>query len=148
MKIFDLHCDTPYVNLQGEPAVVNKTETDRFEEYVACTAIWIGERAKNPLHLYKQMLVEANKLDFKHILTLEGFCFADSPDTVDLLKKDGICAATLTWNYNNRLAGGCLDDGVLTSLGKMVIRRMNDYGIMLDLSHINEKSFRYNPKAF
>lgn len=141
MKIFDLHCDTPYMNLNGEPAVVNKTETEQFKEYIACTAIWIGERAKNPLRLYKQMLAEANKLDFKHILTLEGFCFAEDEGSVDMLADDGIRAATLTHNYSNCLAGGCLEDGGLTDLGKRIIKRMNERKVMLDLSHINEKSF-------
>lgn len=141
MKVFDLHCDTPYVNLQGESAVVNKSETDCFKEYVACTAIWIGERAENPLHLYKQMLLESNKLEFKHILTLEGFCFAEDESSVDMLADDGIRAATLTHNYSNRLAGGTLEDGGITDLGKRVIKRMNERKIMLDLSHINEQSF-------
>ena len=141
MRVFDLHCDTPYKYLLGETPIVNGDSIKSFSSYKACTALWIDDRDPKPFVLYKRLLSAAKKVQFDHLLTLEGFCFANGPDTVDLLKKDGICAATLTWNYNNRLAGGCLDDGILTALGKSIIRRMNECGIMLDLSHINERSF-------
>lgn len=48
---------------------------------------------------------------------------------------------SLTWNYNNRFAGGALDDGVLTKSGKDVIEIMNAQGCAVDLAHLNERSF-------
>lgn len=141
MNVFDLHCDTPYQYFLGKtPAVSPQTISD-FSDYTACTALWVDDRAENPARLYRQLLAAAAAVPFRRVLTLEGFCFAESADAVDRIAADGIHAVTLTWNYNNRLAGGCLDDGGLTALGKRVIDRMNRLGLLLDLAHSNEKSF-------
>lgn len=48
---------------------------------------------------------------------------------------------SLTWNYNTAFAGGALDDGRLTELGKTVIRIIEDSGCYIDLAHLNKKSF-------
>lgn len=48
---------------------------------------------------------------------------------------------SLTWNANNGFAGGTLDDGQLTESGKEVIRIINDSGCVVDLAHLNKKSF-------
>lgn len=47
---------------------------------------------------------------------------------------------SLTWNYDNAFAGGALDDGGLTKVGRAVIDKINS-GCALDLAHINKKSF-------
>ncbi len=141
MRVFDLHCDTPYQYLSGNKPAVSKETTQSFLGYTACTALWVDDRARSPQKLYRRLLAASKSVPFPKVLTLEGFCFADGAHSVDAIADDGIRAATLTWNYNNRLAGGCLGDGVLTALGKMVISRMNERGILLDLSHINERSF-------
>ncbi|MDE5593336.1 MAG: membrane dipeptidase [Clostridiales bacterium] len=48
---------------------------------------------------------------------------------------------SLTWNYNNNFAGGALDDGRLTELGKSAIRVIADGGCYIDLAHLNKTSF-------
>lgn len=141
MNVFDLHCDTPYMHMSGLAPAVSEETVRPFLEYTACTALWVDDRAAEPAALYQRFLAASALVPFRHILTLEGFCFAEGPAAVDRIAADGIRAVTLTWNYNNRLAGGCLDDGALTDLGKAVIQRMNALGLLLDLSHINEKSF-------
>lgn len=47
----------------------------------------------------------------------------------------------LTWNYENVIAGGCLSDGSLTSLGKITIERLERKKIFIDVAHLNKKSF-------
>lgn len=141
MRVFDLHCDTPYAEVAEITPVVSSESISVFSEYTACTAIWIDDRTADPAAQYERLLAAANNLPFKHELTLEGFAFAESAEAVDKIAMDGVRAATLTWNYSNRLAGGCLDDGELTPLGKSVIARMNQYGMGLDLSHIGAQSF-------
>ena len=47
----------------------------------------------------------------------------------------------LTWNFNNSLAGGAFDDGGLTDKGKRVIALLNRNDIIVDLAHLNRKSF-------
>lgn len=49
----------------------------------------------------------------------------------------------LTWNEENALGSGWPGDKSrgLTSKGKEAIRRMNELGIVLDVSHLNDKGF-------
>ncbi|MGL4402181.1 MAG: dipeptidase [Fusobacteriaceae bacterium] len=50
---------------------------------------------------------------------------------------------SLTWNEDNLLASGCRGDekrGV-TELGRKALKKMEELGIVIDVSHLNEKSF-------
>ncbi|GHV03463.1 hypothetical protein FACS1894211_16190 [Clostridia bacterium] len=49
--------------------------------------------------------------------------------------------AGLTWNGENRFAGGAESDGGLTAAGKGMIRSLEKAGIVLDTAHLNETSF-------
>lgn len=49
--------------------------------------------------------------------------------------------ASLTWNYENELAGGCLEDTGLKSAGEKVIAEMNRLGIAVDCAHLGKKAF-------
>lgn len=51
---------------------------------------------------------------------------------------------TLTWSNSNRLGGSSGDDGRdrgLTDLGKRVVARMNDLGMLVDVSHVSDATF-------
>lgn len=74
-------------------------------------------------------------------LSLEGGEPIESVEDVGKLYDMGIRIASLTWNYENQLAGGAESDGRLTMLGRRVIEEFNKKGIILDLSHLNRKSF-------
>lgn len=45
-----------------------------------------------------------------------------------------------TWNYANALAGGCFDGGGLTKLGCEVVKRCNEWGILMDGAHLSAES--------
>lgn len=77
------------------------------------------------------------------ILSLEGGEPIENLNDIDYLKNLGILMIAPTWNYNNKLACGILDneDTGLTEFGKKAVKRMNDQGILIDVSHLSEKSF-------
>jgi membrane dipeptidase len=54
----------------------------------------------------------------------------------------GLRALGLTWNYNTALAGGCGkgEGGGLTVIGKQVVERCNDLGVLLDAAHLCPES--------
>ena len=72
-------------------------------------------------------------------------CFAEAEDPVknlDLFYALGLRMAQLTYYRKNRLCCSYqqLDDTGLTDLGKEVVRRMNELGIMIDLAHCGHRS--------
>ncbi|MDO4868747.1 MAG: membrane dipeptidase [Bacillota bacterium] len=55
----------------------------------------------------------------------------------------GVRHAMLTWNEQNALATGWPQDvnRGLTDAGKQAVRRIQDLGMVMDVSHLNDKSF-------
>jgi len=82
-----------------------------------------------------------NKGKIKAFLSLEGAEAITSMEVLEMLYDEGIRLATLTWNYSNHLAGGVLGEGGLSAFGKKVVRKMNESGIIVDVSHLNDESF-------
>ena len=62
---------------------------------------------------------------------------------LDHLAAAGVRTAMLTWNEANPLAAGAgAPDTGLTELGRQAVRRMEDLGMVPDVSHLGERSFR------
>lgn len=154
MNYFDLHCDTPYECyfknqgfFENNLAVSGKKGTG-FKNWRQVFAIWIRDGQDEPYTLYKAILKDfkeklKNKPDnLTPYFSVEGGAvIEDDIDRLYELKKDGIRALTLTWNGENRIAGGSKTDKGLTDFGKRVISEMNSLDMLCDLSHLNEKSF-------
>jgi len=74
----------------------------------------------------------------------------DRLDYIDSLAKRGMCYLTLTWNNSTLWASSARDETMrkntlthvgLTDFGKQVVHRLNDLGVMIDLSHPGEQTF-------
>ena len=75
-------------------------------------------------------------------LSLEGpEAIGCDPGRLEELKELGFLMTTLTWNYPNALAGPHGTDQGLTEQGKAFVRRAQDLGIVIDVSHLSEKAF-------
>ena len=75
-------------------------------------------------------------------LSLEGpEAIGCDPDRLDELKELGFLMTTLTWNFPNALVGPHGTDQGLTDLGKAFVRRAQELGIVIDVSHLSEKAF-------
>lgn len=72
---------------------------------------------------------------------MEGADPIESPDKLGEFRDRGVRIIGLTWNDKNRYASGNETEDGLSEDGVILIRRMNELGITLDLSHINEKGF-------
>lgn len=53
----------------------------------------------------------------------------------------GLRSASLTWNNRNYFASGVSEIGGLSNLGIKAVKKMEDLGILVDVSHINEEGF-------
>ena len=75
-------------------------------------------------------------------LTVEnGSVLAGDLERVPLLARDGVKAVTLTWNGENEIGSGHQSQHGLTSFGKRVIPELEKYGIVVDVSHLNDAGF-------
>lgn len=98
--------------------------------------------AHTPADLY-----EAKRLGRKSImLGIEnGLAIEDSLDNIDHFARRGIAYMTLCHNGDNAICDSARRSkgthGGVSAFGAEVIRRMNDLGVMVDMSHAGEKSF-------
>ncbi|HXB43847.1 MAG TPA: dipeptidase [Puia sp.] len=79
-----------------------------------------------------------------------GHMIEDDLDYLDSLAKRGVRYMTLTWNNSTSWATSAADESKksfivtpygLNDYGKQVVRRMNELGMMVDISHVGEKTF-------
>jgi microsomal dipeptidase-like Zn-dependent dipeptidase len=80
------------------------------------------------------------------VAILPGFqntnCLDDRIRYVELFADLGIRVMQLTYNNQNELGGSCYEDSDsgLARFGREVVREMNRAGILVDLSHVGEKT--------
>ncbi|MEG0770423.1 MAG: membrane dipeptidase [Clostridia bacterium] len=67
--------------------------------------------------------------------------FSNPIAKINSLKNKGLFLTSLTWNDENKLAGGVNSDTGLTKLGKEFLDCLKENSIIPDVSHLNSKSF-------
>lgn len=63
---------------------------------------------------------------------------------LDTLYRDGVRLITLTWNNENELAWSCAEPDPAKGLkpfGREVVARMNELGMLVDVSHLSDAGF-------
>lgn len=79
-----------------------------------------------------------------------GHMIDERLDYVDSLAKRGMVYLTLTWNNSTSWSTSAQDETFhkdslshlgLSDKGKAIVRRLNDLGVMVDVSHVGEKTF-------
>ena len=154
MNFFDLHCDTAYKcvhdNLVFNDASLHVTynKAKAFDKWYQCFAFFINDAISQPFEYYKKSrdflkgALKNTAQNLTPILTVEGGrLIEDDISRIETMYNDGIRALTLTWNGENQIAGGADSDAGLKEFGKTVINELNQFGIMVDLAHLNKKSY-------
>ena len=74
-----------------------------------------------------------------------GHALNDSPELVEHFHREGVKYITLTHSKSTSWAGSSGDpegaDRGLNLLGKEIVERMNQVGMMVDVSHVSDKTF-------
>lgn len=79
-----------------------------------------------------------------------GHMIENRLDYIDSLAKRGMAYLTLTWNNSNPWSSSAAEEtsgkvktenAGLNKFGKQVVKRLNKLGVMVDLSHVGEKTF-------
>lgn len=168
LDYFDLHCDTlskiaDNKTLDDKSLAVNTGALSGYASSVVQFAVWISGKEADPFGRYEEVIskgkhelaekninicltsddinIASKRNGISALLALEGGYAIESAESIDRLYSDGIRTVALTWNGDNKLAGGAHGDGRLTPLGREVIERMNVLGMVTDVSHLNKQSF-------
>ena len=79
-----------------------------------------------------------------------GHMIEERPDLLDSLINRGMKYLTLTWNNSTTWATSARDEETkkdslpqlgLSEMGKQIVARLNQAGVMVDVSHVGEKTF-------
>lgn len=73
--------------------------------------------------------------------TIENIGFVDNLVILEKLIELKPFCVSLTWNFDNKLAGGALGQGCISRFGKEVIEILENNKIFIDTAHLNKKSF-------
>lgn len=145
-----MHCDTAYKmytqnkDFQQNDLAISAELGSCFKKWFQTFAVFISEDIQNPFLFYKNTLNNLKQRltnTVTPVFAVEGGSLIDSTEQLYELKNDGIRFIALTWNGENKIAGGVKTQKGLTAFGKTVITKMNELKIAVDVSHLNEKSF-------
>ena len=99
----------------------------------------------------KELEQAVNQKKLAALIGVEGGHMIENRlDYIDSLAKRGMAYLTLTWNNSTSWASSAKDESSgkvapqnagLNAFGKNVVRRLNKLGVMVDLSHVGEKTF-------
>lgn len=140
-----------------------------YDKYLQCFAVWMPDefRGRKAVEHFDKCLSCFNSQTAEHsdivkvirfndelddylkgdkplgaLLTVEGgSALAGKIENIDYLFDCGVRIMTLTWNADNEIAGGVAGSGGLTEFGKKAISQMEQKGIIVDVSHLNDRSF-------
>ena len=127
---------------EGYDAAYEKADSllTQIEEMVGQSAHAV-ELARTPADLYR-IKASGKKAIMRGIEN--GYAIGEDLQRLEYFARRGIVYMTLCHNGNNAICGSARynDLGLgVTAFGEQVIRRMNELGVVVDLSHAGERSF-------
>jgi membrane dipeptidase len=119
-----------------------------YEETVRNIAYWDSQIALHPDVMLK--VIRAVQLDdakhSKRLGIIYGFqdttMYGENLDRFDVFHDFGVRIVQLTYNRRNLMGDGCLEAGNagLSKLGRDMLAKMNERGVLLDLSHCGQRT--------
>ena len=152
IKIFDTHSDMLYdLDRKQKRGIEHQFENfhvKQLKDSVITGGIWtmyspdefdLIEGLKNAIRQINMEYLPG----FKVILGLEGLRNLKKVEDIDTIYNMGFRHAMVTWNEANDYATGAKSDPQrgITPKGKKLYKRMQELGMIIDLAHLNEKSF-------
>jgi membrane dipeptidase len=144
VQIFSVWCGSEFGNGRAFNRAVEMIDTLNA----------LVRRAHDQIALTRTMNEVERVLKQKKIATLigveGGHMIEDSLCYLDSLAKRGMKYLTLTWNNSTSWATSAADETEkgdsltfkgLTAFGRRVVQRLNELGVMVDLSHAGEQTF-------
>ncbi len=152
MKIFDIHSDMLYdlyiETKKGKKNRFKEKHVPQLKNSVIEAAVWTMY-SPDDFDLIEAIKIALDEIDmteipnFKYMLGLEGLRNLEKVEDINILYELGFRHAMLTWNEENKYATGVAGDkdrGV-TEEGYRLLKRMEELDMIIDVAHLNEKSF-------
>jgi membrane dipeptidase len=144
VQVFSIFCDDTY----GVGSAFRRANQEIDSLYAIA--------GRNPDKMQIVTTPEGLELAVKHhklaaMMGVEGgHMIEDNMDYLDSLYRRGVRYMTLTWNNSTSWATSAADETSrtftvtpygLTDKGKGIVRHMNEIGMLVDLSHVGERTF-------
>ena len=142
VQIFSIFCGPE----QQQPYAFANREIDSVYEW--------ANRAPNRMTIVRTPAELKQAIKDKRLAAMigveGGHMIEDKIENIDALYVRGVRYLTLTWNNSTSWATSAADETTkaeslthkgLTDLGKKIVTRMNDLGMMIDISHNGEQTF-------
>ncbi len=154
----DLHCDTITKMFEHDADIyqnfcqVDIKKLSTFDSVIQFFAIWLDKKylAKpfdNTVEFIKYYTKQIEKYktyftNMKFFLAIEGGeALENNLDNLKKFHDMGVILLTLTWNYENDLAGGVKSQCGLKKFGGEVVELMDELNMIIDVSHASVKTF-------
>ena len=141
------------INVQLFSIWIPEEEMDKSYDYVINQVNTLRDFEKKYLDKFE---IAYNYDDIKRIVlskklcgipVIEGGTAVEKVDDINTFFNLGIKYISLTWNNSNKIGSSAADEskkkikGGLTPFGIEVVRRMDEVGMLIDVSHLGERSF-------
>ena len=166
MKLFDLHCDTPYrlfkdkKHLQNNDLHVSLEKAEIFERYIQCAAVWsdsdlcdcdcldffykASENFEKEAGGFIKTKKELENAKLGFILTVEDSrLLCGDIKNLQSLYNRGVRVLTLLWGGKSIIGSSWNETGPLSDFGKEVLCECFNMGIIPDLSHANDEAISF-----
>lgn len=152
LKIFDVHSDMLYdLYIETKKGIKDRFLTKhvpQLQNSVIEAGLWTMY-SPDDFDLLEAVQIALSQIDvtkiphFKYMLGFEGLRNLKEVEDIDMFYKLGFRHAMLTWNEENKYATGVAgtpERGV-TEEGYRLLRKMEELDMIIDVAHLNEKSF-------
>ena len=131
--------NTIFVPPKQKPENTIKSANEQMVTYESLYAEFEEDiyKVTEPRHL--ENLDDNQRIGF--LTLMEGADPIEKPSDLMTYYEKGVRIVGLAWNDKNRYASGNDTEDGLSDEGTELIERMNDLGVTLDMSHLNEKCF-------
>lgn len=150
-SVFDAHCDTLCRLLDNGGSIVKNEyhvdigRTKHYKRYTQVFACFIAPEYRACAAERCMRLIDTYyKNNISGILSIEGGECIRSLADLRNYRRLGVKISALTWNHTNHIAAGADENDKrkgLTEFGKAVVREMNRLDMVIDVSHLNDRSF-------
>lgn len=144
VQIFSIFCDEHYG--KGSAFAYANRELDSLYAIAAR-----NPQSMQIVYSYKELMKAVKDHKLACLSGVEGgHMIEDNLDYLDSFYKRGVRYMTLSWNNSTSWSTSAMDETQhtfmatpygLNAFGKRVVKRMNELGMMVDVSHVGEKTF-------